>query len=514
MRYAVSGNIEIAEHLHFDVVIVGAGLAGLYAALHVDAARSCCILAKERFECSNSWLAQGGIAAAIAEDDTPELHGEDTCLAGAGICDPGAVNVLVDEAPGDIRTLQAMGVPFDLDEPGVLRAAREGGHRRRRILHAGGDATGRETIKTLAARVAARENVTTMNHAFLADVLSDESGAVCGVLIRTGEIYRVIYTRHLLIATGGVGQVYKTTTNPETATGDGIAAALRAGAELTAMEFVQFHPTGLWKANQVGQTFLITEALRGEGAVLRNAAGAAFMDGVHELKDLAPRDIVARAIVREMERLGADHVYLDARRLGRDFLIERFPTVFRQCLETGIDIGRDLIPVSPVQHYLIGGIRTDLWGRTNISGLYAAGEAAATGVHGANRLAANSMLECLVFGRRAALEINRVLTVGSDGNPPEYTPEIPARSGTKIDASALRGQVQEIMHRYGAVVRNKAGLKKALKEVWAIRQTLEDAGFGDRQASIELLNLVTVGEAILEAALCREESVGAHYRKD
>jgi len=513
MRYAVNNKNEIAERQAFDVIIVGTGLTGLYAALHIDPAYSCCILAKKQLERSSSWLAQGGIAAAVAEDDTPAFHLEDTCLAGAGLCDAAAVKVLVDEATDDIRALQAMGVPFDLDELGELRTAREGGHRRRRVLHAGGDATGRETVKALAARVAERENVSMMDHTSLVDLFLDASGAVCGALICAGETYHVLYTRQLLIATGGIGQVYKTTTNPDIASGDGIAAALRAGAALADMEFVQFHPTGLWQKDQVGQTFLITEALRGEGAILRNADGAAFMEHIHELKDLAPRDIVARSIVREMERAGADHVYLDARALGYDFLTGRFPTIFKQCLEAGIDISRDLIPVGPVQHYLIGGIRTDLCGRTNISGLYAAGEAAATGVHGANRLAANSMLECLVFGRRAALEINRSLAACVGSVSPDFVPSVPVQSTAPVDISALRRQVQEIMHRYGAVVRDRAGLTKALTEIQAIRQELE-AGFDDRWTAIELLNLVTVAEAILAAALRREESVGTHYRRD
>jgi len=406
-----------------------------------------------------------------------------------------------------------MQVPFDRDELGDLRTAREGGHRRRRVLHAGGDATGRETVKTLSARAAERKNVTLMDRAFLVDVLTDEAGAVCGALIHARGGYRVIHTRHLMIATGGIGQVYSSTTNPEIATGDGIAAAVRAGARLADMEFVQFHPTGLWKQGQTGQAFLVSEALRGEGAVLRNADGIAFMEGMHALKDLAPRDIVARAIVREMARTGADHVYLDIRRFDRDFLQGRFPTIFKQCLEAGLDLSRDLIPVCPVQHYLIGGIATDLYGRTNIPGLYVSGEAASTGVHGGNRLAANSMLECLVFGRRAALAINESLAAGTAGGPRDALPSIPARPAVTIDEPVLRRRVQELMSAHGSVVRDRAGLTAALTEIRTIRHKLEQ-GFDDRRVYIELLNLTTVAEAILEGALCREESVGAHYRRD
>jgi len=512
MRYAVSSHIKIEEYLDFDVVIVGTGLAGLYTALHTDKNRSCCILTKERLDDSSSWLAQGGIAAAVADDDAPGLHSKDTLIAGAGLCDEKAVKVLVDEGPNDIRTLRAMRVPFDQNELGELLIAREGGHRRRRVLRAGGDATGRETVKTLAALAAERENITLMGRAFLVDVLLDEIGAVCGALIHAQGAYRVIRTRFLVIATGGIGQVYQTTTNPEVATGDGLAAAMRAGAKLADMEFIQFHPTGLWKEKQNGQAFLVSEALRGEGAVLRNADGTAFMENAHELKDLAPRDIVARAIVSEMERTRADHVYLDIRHLERDFLLERFPTIFKQCLGAGIAISRDLIPVSPVQHYLIGGIATDLYGLTNIPGLYACGEAASTGVHGANRLAANSMLECLVFGRRVAESMNQITNCKLQCTD-DYVPPIPARPDFTVDESALRRRVQEIMRIHGSVVRNGAELTEALAEIRAIRQKLE-AGFDNRRVYIELLNIVTVAEAILEGALRRTESVGAHYRRD
>ena len=513
MRYAVSSTIQIAETLDFDVVIVGTGLAGLYAAMHIDPSRSCCILTKERLDLSSSWLAQGGIAAAIAEDDAPSLHSKDTLIAGAGHCDEQAVYVLAEEGPADIETLCTYGVPFDQDEAGVLRIAREGGHRRRRVLHAGGDATGRETVKALSELVARRENVTRMGRAFLVDVLLDEDKHVWGALIHTQGAYRILRTRTLVIATGGIGQVYQTTTNPEVATGDGIAAAMRAGAETADMEFVQFHPTGLWKPNQAGQAFLVSETLRGEGAVLRNADGAAFMEGVHELKDLAPRDIVARAIVGEMERAGAAHVYLDIRHLERDYLIRRFPTIFNQCLEAGIDISRDMIPVSPVQHYLIGGIKTDLHGLTNILGLYACGEAASTGVHGANRLAANSMLECLVFGRRVARGVNRALGRGVPAYRAGYVPPIPERSSITIDEPTYRRRVQVLMHQNGSVIRTGAELEAALTEIRAIRRELE-AGFDDRRVYIELLNITTIAQAILEGALARTDSVGAHYRRD
>ena len=513
MRYAASKHIEIAETLDFDVVVIGMGLAGLYTALHIDDSRSCCVLTKERLDLSSSWLAQGGIAAAIEEDDAPDLHAEDTLIAGAGLCNPEAVKVLADEGPDDIHTLQTMHVPFDQDEEGCLLVGREGGHRRHRVLHAGGDATGRETVKALAALAGKRQNITLMGHTFLVDVLLDENNTVWGALIHAKGTYRILRTRFLVIATGGIGQVYQTSTNPPVATGDGIAAAVRAGAKLNHMEFVQFHPTGFWRANQTGQAFLVSESVRGEGAILRNANGEAFMAGQHELKDLAPRDIVARAIYREMEQAGTDHVYLDIRHRDREFLQQRFPTIFNGCMEAGIDISRDLIPVSPVQHYLIGGIQTDLFGHTNIPGLYATGEAASTGVHGGNRLAANSMLECLVFSRRAATDINELLKAGISPHQPDFAPPPQYRSTFPVDKPVLRRRIQDIMHTHAAVARDAMGLNQALLEVQTIRHALEQT-FDDSRDYIELLNIATVAEAILEGALARTESAGAHYRKD
>lgn len=512
MRYAISGNIEIKETVDFDVVVIGAGLAGLYTALNIDPSRTCCILTKERLDLSNSWLAQGGIAAAVAVDDAPSLHLEDTLVAGAGLCDAEAVKVLVDEGPADIRALVELNVPFDQDSMGGLRIAREGGHSRRRVLHVGGDATGKETVKALASVAAERENVTFMERAFLVDVLLDDTGTVCGALIHRAGAYRILRTRHLVIATGGIGQVYLTTTNPAVATGDGIAAAVRAGAKLADMEFVQFHPTGLWREGQTGQAFLVSEALRGEGGILRNSRGEAFMDEQHERRDLAPRDIVARAIVREMEQTGDPCAYLDMRHHPREFLLTRFPTIFQHCETQGIDMSRDLIPVSPVQHYLIGGIETDLHARSSIPGLYVCGEAASTGVHGANRLAANSMLECLVFARRAAETINASVGRGSL-DAPCPVPNIPIRPDMQIDEPALRRRVQEIVETHGAVVRTGAGLQQALDEIRQIKTQLEQ-GFDDRRVYIELLNIVTVAETILAGAAEREQSVGAHYRKE
>ena len=507
MRYVIDGSVKITKTLRFDVVIVGAGLAGLYTALNIEEHRSCAILAKEEIDISNSWLAQGGIAAAVSSDDAPGLHFEDTLIAGAYLCDTEAVRVLVDEAPGEIKRLVSRGVPFDLDEMGELSITREGGHRRNRILHAGGDATGRETVMALSHIVAKRANITFCAHTCFYDIILGDDGAVTGAVVTRDGEFVLIETRTIVIATGGIGQVYRSSTNPSVATGDGIAAAMRAGAAVKNLEFIQFHPTGLWVENHVGREFLISEAVRGEGGLLKNSRGERFMAGAHELAELAPRDIVARGISRELDRLGEDHVFVDITEKGEEFLRRRFPTIYNECLEHGIDISKDWIPVCPVQHYLMGGICTDLWGRTSITGLYACGEAAHTGVHGANRLASNSMLECLVFGRRAAEEISKEPAVAPGS---AVMPDIPSRPETREDFDVLRHQIQALMSEYGYLIRTTSGLSGALDKVQGIIAALQQVWSFDI-SYLETLNIAIVAEGVLVAALARPESVGSHY---
>ncbi|MDR0952333.1 MAG: L-aspartate oxidase [Oscillospiraceae bacterium] len=512
MRYITNAVPPETERLKYDAVIVGCGIAGLYTALHIDESFSCCILTKENVEVSNSWLAQGGIAAAISVDDKPLYHFEDTMLAGAGLNDPDAVRLLVSEAPREIRALVDMQVPFDLNPDGELDITREGGHHRRRIVHAGGDATGRETVKALAALVLKRPNVVLRPHNFFVDVLTDSDGAVtgCTVLDSDGKLV-IIDCANIVIATGGIGQLYTSSTNPAVATGDGLAAAARAGAKLRDMEFIQFHPTGLWTEKPEERAFLISESVRGEGGRLVNAAGERFMVGRHELAELAPRDIVAREIFREMLNTGAKSVFVDISFKSAEYLRSRFPTIFTECLSRGIDISKEPIPVCPVQHYLIGGIETDLTARSTVLGLYACGEAASSGVHGANRLASNSMLECLVFGHAAARDINRRLEAQAPVK--SSLPDMQPRPEAELDCREARSQLQKSMTENCGVLRSSKGLTKAISDVQALFERLSCVFVPDR-AYLETLNLTELARVILCAALSRTEGVGAHYRED
>ena len=528
MRYAISGDTKIAKTYEYDVVIVGAGLAGLYAALNIDVNLSCLILAKENMDNSSSWLAQGGIAAAINHDDTPLLHFEDTVVAGAGECDTEAVSILVNEGPADIETLARLNVPFDLDEFGEFHFTREGGHKKRRVVHAGGDATGRETIRALAAIVSERDNITFSGYTCLFDVITEDiaegtssktgasevasTSCVTGVVVRYDDKeFHYIKTSNVIIATGGIGQLYSSSTNPPVATGDGIAAAIRAGVNVSNIEFIQFHPTGLWSEKSSGSEFLISEAVRGDGGILVNSDGERFMVNIHELAELAPRDIVARGILRELKRSGESHVYVDITSKSEEFLKARFPTIYNECLNHGINIAFDKIPVSPIQHYLMGGIETDINSLTSVKGLYACGEAANTGVHGANRLASNSMLECLVFGRRAAVHINNTFEDTNGSNLDICA--LSSRLQSFLKYKKIRKTIQQLMSEYCFVIRTKAGLLIALERISEICSQLE-AVYDDSNEYLETLNIATVAVAIVTAALNRSDSIGSHFMED
>ena len=443
-----------------DVVVIGSGVAGLTTALQIRAHDLSVLLVTKSFiDAGSTKWAQGGIAAALGPGDSPDQHEKDTLVAGAGLCDLPAVKVLVSEGPEAVRKLIARGAVFDKSETGEIALTREGGHLRNRILHAGGDATGAEVSRALLAAVSNDPGIEVIEHALVLDALKTKDGRVCGVTLHViGEGSRdgvgQIMARAVVLATGGLGQAYSQTTNPSVSTGDGVALALRAGADVADVEFIQFHPTVLYMGeNSRGQQPLISEAVRGEGAFLVNDSGERFMKSVHPLADLAPRDIVAKEISRQMSKSGAKHVWLDAKSII-DFK-DRFPTIYSSCSQIGIDPSKDLIPVAPASHYASGGIRTDLNGHSSVPGLYAVGETACTGAHGANRLASNSLLEGLVFGARIAEDIAKNLPTWEQpvGNDPI---EI-------LISPSVRGEMQRAMSRGASVVRTKDSLSKTLE---------------------------------------------------
>ena len=511
-RFLFNGDFNSFNSQYFDVIIIGSGIAGLYTALNLDKSLSCAVLSKAEIAKSNSWLAQGGIAAVISNDDEVECHFQDTINAGAGLCNEQAVSVLVKEGPNDIQELMSMKVPFDLDEEGDLHITREGGHTKNRVLHCGGDATGRETVKTLATIASNRPNILIKEDVFLLDILTSE-GTAKGVVILDDNKYKTLIAPHIVVSTGGVGQVYKHTTNPVEATGDGIAAAIRAGARIENMEFVQFHPTALYTSDEDSQqSFLISEAVRGEGGVLKNIYGIPIMEGKHPMKNLAPRDIVTRVIAEEMVRTNSKFVYVDITSKTEEYLSNRFPTIYKECLKHHINISSQWIPVCPVQHYLMGGLKTDMNSMTNIQGLYATGEAGCTGVHGANRLASNSLLECLVFGRRCAQHINKnALTINRECQKEENSFEFVRQRN--VDFQEIKKKIKQVMTTKGGIIRSEETLNEAIEEINSILDILNVVNL-KTSFSIEVFNIAMISKEILEAAISRKNNIGAHFRID
>ena len=495
--------------INADVIVIGSGIAGLTAALSArDKGLSVLLLTKDVLSTGSTSWAQGGIAAALGPGDSPDQHFQDTLEAGAGLCDKESVRILVQEGPSAVKRLINLGATFDLDSSGNVALTREGGHRRDRIAHAGGDATGAEISRALVAKVLADPKVRIFEHALVLDLLKDKNERVCGVTLHVmgkGKIDGVgaALARAVVLATGGLGAVFQQTTNPLVATGDGVALALRAGATVADLEFVQFHPTVLWVGpDSRGSQPLISEAVRGEGAILRNINGEAFMSTIHPMKDLAPRDVVAHAVHEEIIKSGKPYVYLDGTKLGENVWLQRFPNILSSCRKIGIDPLVDLIPVVPAAHYASGGVVSDMTGKTDIPGLFAVGECANTGVHGANRLASNSLLEGLVVAERVANHLTDL---------PKQSEPLIENTPTNLIDGKVRKDITETTTTGAGAVRNATGLNKTIDKLLELAKKTTKLS---STQSWEATNLLTVSSFLSNAALRRQESRGSHWRSD
>lgn len=520
-RYLVDFNTAEMKKVYTDVLIIGSGIAGVYTALELGDGYDITVITKEEVEISNSVLAQGGIAVSLDKNDSPEEHMKDTLYAGAGLCDEESVDVLVHEAADNIKRICNFGVQFDKNEQNKKQLAltREGAHSKNRIIHAG-DATGKEVCDKLIHNLMQRKNVTIHERVWALDLLVKDN--TCYGLIayneKTGD-YTAYYAGIVICASGGYGQLYYYTTNPEVATGDGAAMAYRAGGQLADLEFVQFHPTVLY--HEKNKSFLISEAVRGEGAVLRNFKGERFMPGYHELAELAPRDVVSRCIFKEMQKTGDSHMWLDITHKSREHLEKRFPTIFSTCLEYGIDISKDYIPIAPAEHYCMGGIRTGIYGDTSIERFYACGESACNGIHGANRLASNSLLEGLVFGHRIGVCADELLHDGKIAEirkMPDFSSadaECGSRSAEEagLDAADAVKKIRRTMSSLVGIVRTKESLDEAFSVIDAIADAADTVKCS-RPDEFIAVNESMLASLLIRSALKREESRGAHFRAD
>ena len=510
-RYLVPFSPREVPHYFADVLVVGGGLAGLRAANAIDPSLNVLVVTKDAIQQSNSSYAQGGIAGVLDPDDHFEEHVQDTLVAGGTLCDERVVDMVIREAPQRIQELIDWGTHFD-EQAGRITLGREGGHSKSRIVHALGDMTGKEVMRAVIEHTQRLPHVRIWENTFTLDLLTHE-GACRGAIVATrhGE-KMLVWARQTILATGGCGQIYRESTNPQVATGDGHAMAYRAGAQLRDMEFVQFHPTVLYIAG--GSRSLITEAVRGEGGWLVDKDGVRFMPGYDPRAELAPRDVVSQAIVSQMEQTRHPCVYLDVTHLDRDFVLKRFPGIAAACRQFSIDITRDKIPVRPGAHYMIGGVTIDQTGRTTIEGLWAAGEVSSSGLHGANRLASNSLLEGLVYGAHAGAAASQAALAQPNGfrvypleNPVVATPADP------LDLADIRNSLKSVMWRACGVRRSGEALGEALESVDAWRRYVLARQFADIEGW-ELQNMLALARVMIQAALAREESRGVHLRTD
>lgn len=516
-----------------DFLVIGSGIAGLTYALKVAAHfpdRKVLVMTKATADETNTKYAQGGIAVVNdLENDSFEKHIEDTLIAGDGLCRESVVEIVVKEGPDRVQEIIDWGARFDKEKDGDYKRGKEGGHSESRILHHK-DVTGKEMERALIEAVASQKNIEFIKHCFVIDILTQhhlgylvnkatpdtECYGVYVLNLQTNKIEKIL-ARVTLLATGGNGQVYRTTTNPSIATGDGVAMVYRAKGRVENMEFIQFHPTALYEPGVKGQAFLITEAVRGDGGILRNKNGEAFMEKYDERKDLAPRDIVARAIDSEMKKTGTEHVWLDCRHFGKEKFIEHFPNIYEKCLSIGIDITKHMIPVSPAAHYSCGGIQTDEWGRSSIKNLYACGECASTGLHGANRLASNSLLEAMVFAHRCYLDITEKLDqIAIIQDIPDWNAKGTSEPREMILITQSLKELQQVMSDYVGIVRNDVRLQRAMRRLdllWEETELLYQSSTLSPQL-LELRNMITVGYLIVKGAAFRKESRGLHYNTD
>ncbi len=508
-RYLVRMDTRALGHLYTDCLVIGGGVAGMRAALAAAAAGKVLLLVKDELTESNTYYAQGGIAAVTVADDSIDAHVADTLQAGCGLCDEAVVRLVVERGPQAVQQLMDWSMPFDQTN-GVVRAGREGGHTHSRVLHAHGDATGRAIVETLARQVEAHPNIRVFTRCFAIDLLTQDGSCFGVVCHHPRHRLQCVWSRRTVLASGGAGRLYRETTNPPVATGDGLAMAYRAGVTLADLEFIQFHPTTLYVAGAT--RVLVTEAIRGEGGKLLDRDGNAFMTDFHEMAELAPRDIVSRAIYEQMDKTYSSQVYLDVRHI-KEFP-ERFPNISRICTDFDIDVACDLIPVRPSAHYMIGGVKTDTQGRTNIAYLYCCGEAASTGLHGANRLASNSLLEGMVFGQicgeTIAEELNHADPVM---NFRVIVSEIEPSQRTPLDVADVTNALRALMTRRVGVLRSGPHLEESIKTIEFWMRYVMDKVF-DTPEGWQLQNMLTVAHLAAQSALARIESRGTHYRTD